>query len=322
MSFSSNIKTEISKENVSKAEALAELSAIFRNNVTISEDLIEVHTENSAIARRIYSLLKKNLNINIEIEIKEKTNELKNHTYSVIIKEAINETLKDLDVLDSNNKLKESPEEYLLDSEEEKAAYLRGIFLSSGSVNDPKTSRYHLELLINSKPHAEFIKKLLNGFNLNSKSIKRNNKYMVYIKEAEKISDFLKIIKASSGVLYFEDIRIYRDLKNMTNRLNNCDQANIEKTINTAKEQINDIKIIKEKLGIETIDEKLKETAEYRIKYPESSLEELSKIISLETDKQVTKSGLNHRLRKLKEIANRLRNNVTNWYYFVIIYIE
>ena len=132
---------------------------------------------------------------------------------------------------------------------------------------------------------------------------------MVYIKEAEKIGDFLRIINASQAVMYYEDIRIYRDHKNMTNRLNNCEQANIEKSILTSSKQIEDINLIIDKLGIDALDNKLEEAITYRLKYPESSLQELSEIMSLETNKMITKSGLNHRFRKLKEIANNLRNS-------------
>ena len=126
---------------------------------------------------------------------------------------------------------------------------------------------------------------------------------MIYIKEAEKISDFLKIIGASKAVLYFENVRIYRDQKNKTNRLNNCEQANIDKVIETASTQLKQIQIIEDNDGLALIDEKTKEALEYRKKYPEASLKELAEIISLETNKKITKSGLNHRMRKLKELA-------------------
>ena len=135
---------------------------------------------------------------------------------------------------------------------------------------------------------------------------------MVYIKESEKIGDFLRIINANQAVLYYEDIRIYRDHKNMTNRLNNCEQANIDKVVETATKQIEDIEYLKENLGIELLDEKTKEAIEYRLKYPESSLLELSEIISYETGKPITKSGLNHRFRKVRELANKMKEGSNN----------
>ena len=131
---------------------------------------------------------------------------------------------------------------------------------------------------------------------------------MIYIKEAEKISDFLRLIRAYNGVMYYEEIRVYREKINMTNRLNNCEQANVEKTVATSNMLINDINYIKENEAFDLLDDKLKVSCEYRIKYPESSLLELSKIISLETGSNVSKSCLNHRFRKIKEFANKLKS--------------
>jgi DNA-binding protein WhiA len=200
------------------------------------------------------------------------------------------------------------PMEYIIDDGETERAYLRGLFMAVGSVNDPKKSRYHLEFVVDDRDYAKFIKKLLNKYLLNSKIIMRENKYMIYIKEAEKISDFLRIIKASSAVLYFEDIRIYRDHKNMTNRLNNCEQANVDRTILTATNQVNDIKIIKSIGALDLLDDKIKTVALYRLKYPDASLNELSEIISLETGSRITKSGLYHRFKKITLLADKIRN--------------
>lgn len=168
---------------------------------------------------------------------------------------------------------------------------------------------YHLEFFIDYLEEANFLSALLNEFYLNSRVIERDKGYMVYIKEAEKIGDFLRIISASSAVMYFEDIRIYRDHKNMTNRLNNCEQANLEKSMLTSNKQIQDINLIKEKIGLDALDFKLEEVSLYRLKYPEASLQELSEIMTIETNKQITKSGLNHRFRKIKEIAKRIRES-------------
>ena len=178
--------------------------------------------------------------------------------------------------------------------------------MAIGSVNDPKKSRYHLEFTVNEHKYAKFINKLLNDYFLNSKILKRDNKYMIYIKEAAKVSEFLIIIGANRAILYFEDIRIYRDHKNMINRLNNCEQANVDKTILSSMEQINDINLLKKKGKLDLIDEKLKVVVAYRLKYPESSLNELSKIISLETGVKISKSGIYHRLSKIKEMAQNL----------------
>ena len=149
---------------------------------------------------------------------------------------------------------------------------------------------------------------MLNSYYLNSKVIKRDNRYMIYIKEAEKIGDFLRMISAINALLYYEDIRIYRDHKNMTNRINNCEQANVDKTIQSAKNQIDDINYIIKKDAYELLDEKVKDAADYRLKYPEESLTELSCIMTMETGTSITKSGLHHRFNKIKLLAERLKN--------------
>ena len=131
---------------------------------------------------------------------------------------------------------------------------------------------------------------------------------MVYIKEAEKISDFLRLIRAYNGVMYYEDIRVYREKINVTNRLNNCEQANVEKTMITSNKLISDINFIKEKQMFDLLDDKVKESAIYREKYPESSLLELSEIMTLETGNSISKSCLNHRFRKIKDLAEKIRN--------------
>ena len=200
------------------------------------------------------------------------------------------------------------PNESIVSDEELKSAFIRGCFLICGSVNDPKTSRYHLEFLIQNVEFANFLCNLLNEYNLNAKVLRRKKGYMVYIKESEKISDLLKLIKAYDGVMYYENIRSYREKINMTNRLNNCEQANTFKSMKSAQDQIKEIEYIKEKGAYDILDEKVKEVCEYRLKYPESSLMELSEIISIETKNKITKSCLNHRLRKIKDLATTLRN--------------
>ena len=182
------------------------------------------------------------------------------------------------------------------------------MFIAVGSINDPKTSRYHLEMIVNNREYAEFISKKLNKNNLKSKIIKRDNKYMIYIKESEKISDFLRMIKANNAVLYYEDIRIYRDYKNMTNRLNNCEQANIDKMIQTANTQVLDIELIEKSGSLDLLPDKVKEVAIYRKKYPEVSLLELSQIITIETGNEITKSGIYHRMKKINDLANKIRD--------------
>lgn len=308
MSFAINVKNEITKYEGTKTENIALLSGFVRNNGTVTKKKIELITENSSIAKRIYQLFKDIYSIQAEINTIKNTNLSKKSLYHIEISEQTNKILADLSIYDDDNYL-EIPMDYLVSEEEEQRCYLMGAFLSKGSINDPKTARYHLEFLIENKKEAEFIKDLLNNFNLNSKVLSRDKGYMVYIKEAEKIGDFLRIVYASNAVMYYEDIRIYRDHKNMTNRLNNCEQANIDKIIETANEQIKEIEYLKENDVFDLLDDKTKETAEYRLKYPDASLQELSEIITYETNNPISKPGLNHRFRKIKELVRRMKEN-------------
>ncbi len=306
MSYSTNIKEEVSKVYENKPEKLAELSAIIRNSAIINNK-IEITVENNSVARKIFKLFKDIYDINVTITVRRRSGLGNNLIYILTLSNNFINILKDLSIYDKNNKYLTIPNDYLISDDENIKSYLRGLFMTSGSINDPKTSRYHLEFLVDSKEYAYFIQRILNIFDLNSKVIKREKNYMIYIKEAEKISDFLRLIKAYNGVMYFEDIRIYRDHKNMTNRLNNCEQANMDKIFITANNQIREINILKENDMLDTLDSKLKEAIDYRIKYPESSLNELSQIMSNQLGYKITKSGLNHRFRKIKEIVNRLK---------------
>ena len=313
MTFSFNVKDEVTRLDTSKIESISELSAIIRNSSDVNDinDNIVIHIENSSVARRIYKLIKSLFGVTPIITVRKKyfSNGL---SYILTIRNNKIEILKDLSIIDNNNNFLSIPKEYIIGDEEDIRAYLRGLFIVSGSVNDPKTSRYHLEFVVDTNEYANFIKNLLDSFSLNAKIIKRTKNYTVYIKEAEKISDFLRVIKAYNAVMYFEDIRIYRDHKNMTNRLNNCEQANVDKIFMTSSKQIKDIEKLKEYDMIDLLDEKLQELIEYRLKYPESSLQELSDIISLETGIKITKSGLNHRFRKIKEIVSNLDKKENN----------
>lgn len=307
MSFSMEIKNEIVRIDNTNLENMALLSAYIRQNAYIDNELIRVHTENAAICRCLFTIIKNLYNVTCKVIVRKNFNFNKNMIYILEIRDKKDFILKDLSLINNDGYFINIPKEYVVDDEELKRAYLRGCFLASGSVNNPKTSRYHLEFLIDDVDYSIFISELLNIYDLNSRVIKRKNGYMIYVKEAEKISDFLRVIKAYSAVLYFEDIRIYRDKKNTTNRLNNCEQANIEKTINTALKQIQDINLIKDTVGMEVLDDKLAELAKFRLKYSESSLLELSIIMSHETGKSITKSCLNHRFRKIKDIAHKMR---------------
>ena len=305
MSFSMEIKNEVTRLDSTREELISELSAIVRNSAVIDRNIV-ITIENNSVARRIFKLFKNVYDITPVITVRKKYFN-NGYSYILIIRNKINQILDDLSIVcDGENK--SIPLEYIYSDEDLIRAYLRGVFLSCGSINDPKTSKYHLELLVDNLEYAEFISKLLNDNDLNSKIISREKKYMVYIKEAEKISDFLRIIKAYNAVMYYEDIRIYRDHKNMTNRLNNCEQANMDKIFFTASNQIRDIEKLKEYDMLDLVDEKLKVVIDYRVKYPEASLNEVSEIISRETGSNITKSGLNHRFRNIREIISNIQN--------------
>ncbi len=304
MSFTAVVKDEVSKLEIPETEKISELSAIVRNG-EYGED-IRIVTENNAVARLIYSLFKDLFNVYPKVSVKRGYNYNKNMLYTLEVKQKTSHILKSLGIFGS------VPESFIYADEDLLMAYLKGLFLMKASVNDPKTSRYHLEFNLDILDYAQFVQKSLNYFNLNSKILHREHRYVVYIKEAEKIGDFLRIIGAVKAVLYFEDIRIYRDHKNMTNRLNNCEQANVDKIIETANDQVKDIEFLKKMDVYDLLSDKEKEVSEYRIKYPEASLVELSEIISMETGNKITKSGVYHRLNKIRQMAVKLKEKSEN----------
>lgn len=297
MSFTGEIKTEISKQKFNKLEQISLLSGIVRNETIEPE--IKISNENKDVANLIFNLFQENYKITPKITVRRGYNYNKNFIYILEIKTKLEELKKELSL---NN----IPEEYIIEEDNLKRSYIKGLFLTKGSINNPQTSRYHLEILVDNEEYADFVNGLLNYYQLNSKILKRENKYMIYIKEAEKIGDFLRLIGTTKSLLFYEDIRIYRDHVNMTNRLNNCEQANVDRIIQTATEQVKDIELI-QKYGIELLSEKEQLAAEYRLKYKEASLQELSEIISLETTQKITKPGLHHRFDKIKKLAQKIR---------------
>ena len=280
---------------------MSELSAILNIGVKIIGDKFEIYTENISVARRIYKLIKETYHVDIDMDTSGINSLRKNKLVLLSISEKKDLILEDLSIT-KNNKRIYVPSEYLVDDIKDKQAYLRGIFEICGSINDPKTSRYHAEFVISNYDTAVFVNDLLNELSFNSKVIKRDKNYMVYIKESEKISDFIKMLNATTSLFYYEDIRIYRDHKNMTNRLNNCEQANVDKSINASREQLELISKLRQIKDFDLLDEKIKNICIYKEKYPESSMQELAEIISSETEIPITKSCINHRFRKIKEI--------------------
>ena len=305
MSYTIEIKKEISAKKNTTSESIAELSAYIRNNSNITDKNIIITTENHFLINRIKEQIKDLFDISAKEEIIENLNFSKNVLYQLMIDEKLDIICKSLGIYDEHNNFLDNVPKYIVGANEEIRAYLRGAFFATGSINDPKKSRYHLEILTSTPQESVFIQKLLNLFDLNAKILARDKGYMIYIKEAEKISDFIKILGANKAVMYYENVRIYREEKNKTNRLNNCEQANMDKVFETANEHLKQIEIIEQNDGKMLLDDKTKQALEYRKKYPETSLKELAEIISVETGKSITKSGLNHRMRKIKDLAKK-----------------
>ena len=281
MSFTSNIKNEISSIQYGESENFAELSAILNIGGKIFDDKFEIYTENISVARRIYTLIKETYHVDIEMDNSGVNSLRKNKLVLLTVHEKVNLILSDLSIVLDDKRLY-VPHNYLVDELKDKQAYLRDVFMICGSINDPKTSRYHAEFVISSEETAKFVNSLLNEMHFNSKVIKRDKNYMVYIKESEKISDFIKMLNATNSLFYYEDIRIYRDHKNMTNRLNNCEQANVDKIIASSNEQLELIKKLRETRDFDLLDERIKDICIYKEKYPESSMAELAEIIRSE----------------------------------------
>ncbi|WP_096551875.1 DNA-binding protein WhiA [Ureibacillus thermosphaericus] len=308
MSFASETKKELTQIEESDQCLKAEVSAMIRMNGTLSfsnkQLSLDVQTENAAIARRIYTIIKKLYPYNVELLVRKKMRLKKNNVYICRIREGAQEILKDLDILQGEFQLNHSISQSLLKTDEQKRAYLRGAFLAGGSVNNPETSSYHLEIYSMYKEHSEALANLMNEFQLNAKTIDRKKGHITYLKEAEKISDFLGLTGAFQAMLKFEDVRILRDMRNSVNRIVNCETANLNKTIGAALRQVENIKFIDQTIGIDNLPEKLREVARLRIEHQDVTLKELGEMVSTGT---VSKSGINHRLRKIDEIAEKLR---------------
>lgn len=287
----------------------AELSALIRMNGSLSFSnrmlILDIQTENAAIARRIYTLLKKQYDISVELLVRKKMRLKKNNVYIVRLVQRAKEILEDLNILDEGFTFYRSISENLVKKKCCKRSYIRGAFLAGGSVNNPETSSYHLEIFSQYKEHNDSLCELMNTFELNSKTLERKKGFITYLKEAEKITEFLNIIGAHQALLRFEDVRIVRDMRNSVNRLVNCETANLNKTIGAALRQVENIRYIDDKIGLDALPDKLREIAKLRVEYQDVTLKELGEMVSSGT---ISKSGINHRLRKLDEIAEQLRS--------------
>ena len=255
MTYTTRIKEEISKTVLSENEKICELSGFIRFGAQLKNSIV-ITLENASIARRIYKEVKEIFGVCPKITIRNQRRFRIKQIYILEIKEKIDYILKFLNLMEGNKKI--LPNEFFLTNDEEKIAYLEGVFLAVGTVNDPASSGYHLEMVTEMNREVLFLTKLFKDLGITAKHLKRNSKYMLYIKNAEVIGDIIKMFKATNAYFYFEDIRIYRDHKNMVNRLNNCEIANQEKTITTGLKQLEDIKYLKEQDLYSLLDESTK----------------------------------------------------------------
>ncbi|WP_053360542.1 DNA-binding protein WhiA [Bacillus sp. FJAT-27251] len=308
MSFASETKKELTNLEVKGCCSKAELSALIRMNGSLSfsnrELVVDIQTENAAIARRIYTLVKMNYQVPMELLVRKKMRLKKNNVYIVRLKNTARKVLEDLMILSEDFSLVHDIAEDLVKKKCCKRSYLRGAFLAGGSVNNPETSSYHLEIASMYQEHNQSLCELMNKFGLNSKTLERKKGFITYLKEAEKITEFLNVIGAHNALLRFEDIRIVRDMRNSVNRLVNCETANLNKTIGAALRQVENIRYIEETVGLQILPGKLREIAELRVAHQDVTLKELGEMVS---GGVISKSGINHRLRKIDEIAEKLR---------------
>ncbi|MCZ0703322.1 DNA-binding protein WhiA [Natronobacillus azotifigens] len=308
MSFASEIKKEMTQIENAPCCQEAELAALIRMNGAISlakqAYVLDVQTENAAIARRMYTLIKSLYPYPIKLLVRKKMKLKKNNVYIVRIADGAKEMLADLDILREPFSLVRTISEKYMKKKCCKRAYLRGAFLAGGSVNNPETSSYHLEIANAYQEHNDALCALMNTFDLHSRILERRNGYISYIKEAEKITEFLNYTGAHQALLKFEDVRIMRDMRNSVNRLVNCETANLNKTIGAAFRQVENIKYIEKMVGLEALPDKLQEIAKLRVQHQDVSLKELGELVS---GSKISKSGINHRLKKIDQFAEQLR---------------
>lgn len=313
MSFSGEVKEELA-DRIPEARhcQLAELAALVSQCGTIILDenekiSLKVQAENVTVARKCFTLLEKAFTIEKDVLVRRNENVRKNPLYQITVSchEDALLVLQALKMVDgSGNVIMGSAmvSSRLLQSSCCRRAFLRGVFLVCGSISDPMKF-YHLELITDRMGKAEQLQQMIRSFGLDAKIIMRKRHFVVYVKESEQIADMLNIMEAHQALLKLENIRIYKGMRNSVNRQVNCDAANIKKTVSAATEQINDIKLIKETVGLERLPKELEEIALARLMNPEAPLKELGECLH----PAVGKSGVNHRFRKIKMIAEDIR---------------
>ncbi|WP_300410684.1 DNA-binding protein WhiA [Lagierella sp.] len=308
MSFSTDVKNEISRQLIdSKEEAIAELAGLYRVNGSLLSNLsnirVQFSTETNAIARRIFINIKKIYNYECVIEVVRGNTFRKNNLYKVYVDEPYAHRLLSDIKLSSDPfaiSVTRIPKE-ILRKDNLKKSYILGSFLGAGSVTNPEKG-YHLELIAGDEEYAKDLYKLLKNFNIEAKIASRKDDFFIYLKEGESIADFLSLIGAFQSMFKFEDIRVFKEIKNNVNRVMNFESANMDKTIEASIRHVEDIEKIMNIKGLDYLNESLREIAVARLEYPEDSLKQLGERL----DPPVGKSGVNHRLKKIHEIAEGL----------------
>lgn len=315
MSFSSEVKEELSKHIGSARHCkIAELAAIisFCGKVVIDEEnhyTLYIHTENTIVAKKCFTLLKETFGIHSLLTIRKNVSLKKNRIYEIIIDnhEECVVILQAMKILDSYGNLEEninSINHIILQNTCCKRAFIRGAFLSSGSISAPDKN-YHFEVVCLDFKKAKQLMTILNSFDLDAKIVRRKKYYVVYIKEGAKIVDVLNIMEAHVSLMRLENVRILKDMRNRVNRQVNCEAANIQKTVSAAMRQIEDIHFLIDHKAFNDLPQGLKDIANVRLEYPEASLKKLGDMLN----PPVGKSGVNHRLRKISNIAQDLRES-------------
>lgn len=310
MSFSNDIKNELLRlEYTDDSERVSLLAGLARMDGTIligagRQISLQLVSENAAVARLVFSWLKSLFHVESEVTIQRQNRLKKNVLYVVNVpsQTRMPALLNTLGMVDRDGLLfrSEIPVE-LIDSDSLRRAYLRGVFLGGGSMTDPKRS-YHLEIVTQSEEYAGHLIRLIENYNIYPRMSYRKESIVVYLKESEQISDFLALIGAYEAVMALENTRIQKNVRNQVNRLVNCETANLNKSINAAQRQIQHINLIASRMGLDRLPDSLRQAAEARLNHPEESLKDLGQLL----DPPVGKSGMNHRMRRLEELAEQL----------------
>lgn len=311
MSFASDVKKELCLLEVNECCLKAELYGIIRYkaNVIILNNCLGVKlvTTHSFVARRIITLFKRIYNVKCQIEIKKRQKLDYKDQYVITFNEEKQEFLKDLGILNNNYSFNEDFNRGIVVCDNCKGSILRGVFVCQGSINNPKSNSYHLEIVINNTEDIPFLVKFLNEVNITPKIIEREKGTVIYLKKAEQIGDFLKYIGAVTNLFRYEDMRIEKDYNNNFNRIMNCDIHNEQKAIEAANRQLEEIRFIVNQKGIKTLTPRLIDAIVLRNKYPDSSLSELSELSEEVIGKKISKSGISHCFRDIHELYVKLK---------------